>query len=221
MTRLALGVAQPVLLGADDAFHHGVDGFQVAGVGRQRDLDLAARWTCAGCRWRPGGTSRRRSPASSPGRRCLRTRRRSAPCDLPMRLASTLRRPRWAMPMTISCTPAVGRAFQQLVENRHGALAAFEREALLPHEARVEEVLELFGLQERSAECAAFGSRSSGQWLACGSMRCCSQRFSSGMLDVHVLAADACRSRSGAGFRGSRAAWRRLGAFADGWRGCR
>ena len=39
---LALGVAEAVLLGADDAFDHRVDGFQVAGIGRHRNHDLAA-----------------------------------------------------------------------------------------------------------------------------------------------------------------------------------
>ena len=61
-----------------------------------------------------------------------------------------------------------------------GGFAAFQREALLADEAGVQEMLELFGRRSGCAECAGAVSRSSGQLLASGSMRCCSQRFCSG-----------------------------------------
>ena len=84
------------------------------------------------------------------------------------------------MPMTISWTLSSAARSSNLVQDRERGFAAFEREALLADEAGVQEMLELFGLRSGCAGCAARVSRSSGQWLASGSMRCCSQRFCSG-----------------------------------------
>ena len=75
---LAGGVAQAVLLGPHDAFHHRVDRFQVAGIGRDRNRDLASRSHLAHAVARPGDTSRRPSPACWRGRSRLRIRKRSA-----------------------------------------------------------------------------------------------------------------------------------------------
>ena len=47
-----------------------------------------------------------------------------------MTLARTLRRPRWAMPMTISSTPVLAAIFDHRFERRDSALAAVEPEAL-------------------------------------------------------------------------------------------
>ena len=94
------------------------------------------------------------------------------------------------MPMTASSYIVVRGAAQDRFEDGDGGLAAFEREALLADEARVQEMLELLGCRSDRAGRAGALPSSSGQLLASGSMRCCSQRFCSGNLDVHVLAAD-------------------------------
>ena len=73
-----------------------------------------------------------------------------------------------------------GGALQNLFQDGERGFAAFEREALLADEARVQEVLELFARRSGCAGCAgASRGRAASGWLA-GSMRCCSQRFCSG-----------------------------------------
>ncbi len=85
----------------------------------------------------------------------------------------------------------VGGAIQQsLPESRWPSRAPSSAEALLSDEAGVQKMLELFGLDQVAQDAQSRFAVSSGQLLACGSMRCCSQRFCSGILDVHVLAAD-------------------------------
>ena len=73
-----------------------------------------------------------------------------------------------------------GSPGQQLLQDGDGGLRPFQREALLAHEAGVQEMLELLGLQQTFAGSRTRVPRSSGQLLASGSMRCCSQRFCSG-----------------------------------------
>ena len=63
-------------------------------------------------------------------------------------LASTLRRPRWAMPITTSATPEPGGGVEQRVEQDDGRLRALQAEPLLPDVAGVEEALEHLGRVE-------------------------------------------------------------------------
>ena len=49
------------------------------------------------------------------------------------------------MPITISCTPCAAAALHDLVDRRDEALAAFEREALLPDVLRLRDTFEAFG----------------------------------------------------------------------------
>ena len=151
---LALGVAEAVLLRAHDAFDHRIDRFEMARVGRHRDRrSRCPRSTCAR-RSRPGDTSRRPSPACSVGSMSPSNSEKICVNGLPTMFASTLRRPRCAMPMTISCTLLSARAVEQSRPGSRCGLGAFERETLLADEARVQEVLELLGLDQVVAECA-------------------------------------------------------------------
>ena len=105
-------------------------------------------------------------------------------------LASTLSRPRWAMPMTISRTPQSGGLLDDRVEERDERLAPFEREPLLADVARVEELLEQLGVVQPSQDAAASCSRRTAGWFRIGSIRSWSQRRHGEVLDVHVLDAD-------------------------------
>ena len=75
---LALGIAEAILLGADDAFHHRIDRFQMARIGRDGNHDLAARRGPA----HAGGAEVilhvARALRAGRDRSRLRTRRRSA-----------------------------------------------------------------------------------------------------------------------------------------------
>ena len=100
-----------------------------------------------------------------------------------------------------------GGAFQQFVEDGDGGFRAFEREALLADEARVQKMFELLGLRAGlqnaharfAVERPVVGLRLHAMLQPALSARdagcsCTRSRF--------------CRSRSGAAFRGFRAAWR-------------
>ena len=65
-----------------------------------------------------------------------------------MTLASTLKRPRWGMPMTISLHAELAAAFDDLLERGHHRLAAVETEALGAGIFDVEEALEDLGLDQ-------------------------------------------------------------------------
>ena len=67
---------------------------------------------------------------------------------LPTMLASTLSRPRWAMPIATSSRSGLGGGLADLVEDRDGGLAALEAEALLADELGLQEGLERLGLVE-------------------------------------------------------------------------
>ena len=111
---------------------------------------------------------------------------------LPRMLTSTLRRPRWAMPITMSLHAVGAAAADQLVEQRDQAVAAFQREALLADVLGVQVALEAVGLRS---------SRSSMRLLLVGargrtcrrraSRRSCIQWRCVGVGDVHELGADA------------------------------
>ena len=62
-----------------------------------------------------------------------------------MTLASTFRRPRWGMPITISSTAELGRASDDRLERRQRALAAVQAEPLGARELDVQEALEALG----------------------------------------------------------------------------
>ena len=177
---LALGVAQAVLLGPHDAFHHRVHRFQVAGIGRDRDHDLAAAVAACARRWRPGDTSRRPSPACWPGSMSPSNSRE----DLLHVLADDVGQHVEAAAVRHADHHFVdvvgGRALQQSRpewrsrSRRLPARSASGRRSASAGSARTP--------RRRSgcAECAGASRRSSGQLLASGSMRCCSQRFCSG-----------------------------------------
>ncbi len=59
------------------------------------------------------------------------------------------------MPITISCTLLVGGALQNLVQNGERGFAAFQREALLAHEAGVQEMFELFAVDQAAQHAQA------------------------------------------------------------------
>ena len=101
-------------------------------------------------------------------------------------LASTLSRPRCAMPMTTSSRPVLGGRRQDLVEQRDDRLAALEREPLLPDVLGLQERLERLGGVEPAQDRAAaprgtawrsgtstrswIQCRSSGSWMCMYSM---------------------------------------------------
>ena len=60
-------------------------------------------------------------------------------------LASTLSRPRWAMPITTSAVPAFAASSRMASSSDDGRLGALEAEALLAHVAGVQEALEHLG----------------------------------------------------------------------------
>ena len=67
---------------------------------------------------------------------------------LPTMLASTLSRPRWAMPMVTSSRLGLGGRLADLVDERDGRLGALEGEPLLADELGLQEGLEGLGLVE-------------------------------------------------------------------------
>ena len=95
-----------------------------------------------------------------------RTRRRSSRTAGPTVWASTLSRPRCAMPITTSRAPRLGRALDGEVEHRHQHVHALDREPLLPEVGLVEELLQRLDLGEPAG--AARAARSARQRLAVG-----------------------------------------------------
>ena len=93
-------------------------------------------------------------------------------------LASTLRRPRWAMPITTSATPRAGGRVEERVEQDDGRLGPFEAEALLPDVAGVEEALEDLGGVEAAEDVALLVEVERGRLDP--STCCWIQRFCSG-----------------------------------------
>ena len=168
---LALGIAEPVLLGAHDAFHHRIHGFQVARIRRHGDHDLACRSTSCG---------RRRAQVILHVARALRADGSMSPSNSEkiccQRLADDVGQHVQAAAMRHADRRSRGRRCaaarsSNLVQDRDRGLAAFQRESLLADEAGVQEVLELLGLDQpvqnahRGSACrAAIG-------LASGSMR--------------------------------------------------
>ena len=142
---VVVDVVAAILLGLGHAFDDRVDRFEVARVRGERDarsacptrllnLPVAPTWYFTSPE--PCGTFGSSSPSNS---------RKICAYDLPTMLASTLRRPRCDMPITTSSHAVVGRGVEQEVEHRDQRLRAFEAEALLPEELRVQEALERLG----------------------------------------------------------------------------
>ena len=94
-------------------------------------------------------------------------------------LASTLSRPRWAMPMTDLGQARAGRGVEDGVEQHDGRLRALEAEALLPDVAGVQEALEHLGGVEPVEDVALLLERCSVRRLT-PSTCCWIQRFCSG-----------------------------------------
>ena len=107
----------------------GVDELQVAGVEAERQMDLLPRGG------RPvAAVAQVVLDVAAPeveirGRR-PRTRGRCPAGCLPMMLARTFSRPRWAMANTISTMPWLARLLDGQVKQRNQAFRPFEREAL-------------------------------------------------------------------------------------------
>src|ERR1019366_2876122 len=181
-------IAQPILLGAHDAFHHRVDGFQVARVGRNGNHDLLAARGLA----HAGGAQVILDVAGA---------LRAARVDIALELAEDLLHVLADGVGEDVEAPAVGHADHQLVDvAKRGALqdffqdgergfAAFQREAFLAHEARVQKVFELFACHHGAHDAHA---RRAVQWPVVG------LRLHAALqpalllrhLYVHVLAAD-------------------------------
>ncbi len=75
-----------------------------------------------------------------------------------MTLLRTLRRPRWAMPITISFTPSWTAALDDLLQRRNHGFAAIEAEALGARVLHVGELLEVLRL-DQLVEDRALASR--------------------------------------------------------------
>ena len=119
--------------------------------------------------------------------------------------------------MTTSWTSLAAARSQDLFEDRDGGLAAFEREALLADEAGVQEVLELFGVDQMCWRMRRRVSRSSGHWLASRLHALLQPALLLGHLDVHVLAADFAAVGLAQGFQNLAQGGDGLGAaLADG-----
>ena len=99
-------------------------------------------------------------------------------------LAKTLRRPRWAMPMTTSATPEPAAASSDRVEQDDGRLRTFQAEPLLPDVAGVEKALEDLGSVE-PAEDVPLLLQVEGRGLALDVLL--DPALLLGVLDVHVL----------------------------------
>ena len=108
-------------------------------------------------------------------------------------LASTLSRPRWAMPMTTSSRPSLGGVVDHRVEQRDERLAALQREALLADVLGLQERLERLGRVEPAQDAqlllALRAWRAAARSAPGSSLRCF------GVLDVHVLDADGAAVR--------------------------
>ncbi len=74
-------------------------------------------------------------------------------------LASTLSRPRCAIPRTTSSMPALGRLVEDGVEERDRRLGTFEAEALLADVAGVQEALEGLGCVQPLQDVALLSRR--------------------------------------------------------------
>ena len=85
---------------------------------------------------------------------------------LPTMLASTLSRPRWAMPMTTSSSPCVGRVAEHLVEQRDQRLAALQREPALADVLGLQERLERLGRVEPAEDVLLLARRTASRTCA-------------------------------------------------------
>jgi hypothetical protein len=140
----ALRVAQAILLGPDDAFHHRVHGFQMTGIGRHRHRDLAPAGHLphiagaqvilhiAGSFGDLGmniafefGKNLRHAFADHVGQHRQTTAMRHADQDF--------------------VHPARGCQLQELFDHGDHGLAAFDRKTLMALEAVVQEAFEAFG----------------------------------------------------------------------------
>ena len=102
-------------------------------------------------------------------------------------LASTLSRPRWAMPMQTSCEVGLGRGLADLVDQRDRGLAALEAEPLLADELGLQEGLERLGLVELEQDAQLLLAR---RLLVRLLDALLDPAALLGVLDVHVLDAD-------------------------------
>ena len=148
---------------------HRVDDFQVRRIERQRQVHRAARGGDVGGEAHvvlhvAGVRGRRRTCSNLPSNSSNSWRG-----GLPSVLISTLRRPRWAMPMTTSLARLFAGAADSVVHQRDQRVAAFQREALLADVLGVQVALQAFGGGEALEDALlVFG----------GASRTCRRRFS-------------------------------------------
>ena len=101
-----------VLLGAGDALEHRVDGLEVGRVRRDRDLDRGPRSPATNSPSAPRWYFTSPEPWTVRGSMLPSNSRKIWEYFLPTMLASTLSRPRWAIPMVTSSRPASAAASQ-------------------------------------------------------------------------------------------------------------
>ena len=134
-------------LGRDDAFHHRIDGFQVTGVGRERDDDVAARGRAVNA----GSAEVVLDVARALDAGGIDVAFKLGE-DLGQRLAEHIGEHGDAAAVGHThhqfVNVAVGGAVEQFAEDGHQGLSAFEREALVADEAGVQEMLERLGFEQ-------------------------------------------------------------------------
>ncbi len=181
-------IAQPILLGTDDAFDHRIHRLQVARIGRDGDHNLAAA----------------RSPADAGGAQVIldvARALRAAGIDIAFEFAEDLldvlahRVGEDVQPPAVSHADhqfvdvAAGGALQNLFQDGERGFAAFEREALLAHEARVQEMFELFA-RHHAAQSAHAGLAIERPVVGLRLHALLQPALLLRHLNVHVLAAD-------------------------------
>ena len=132
---LTFFVADAILLGADQTFDDGIDGFEMAGVERDRDKDFFAErgaMNAAGAEVILDVAGALHAIGIGLAFELGEDLRH---VDLPTMLASTFKRPRCAMPMTASCTFSLAPRSSSSSSSDDGAFETFESEALLADEA--------------------------------------------------------------------------------------
>src|ERR1035437_7193172 len=184
----ARGIAEAILLGADDAFDHRVDGFQVARVGRDGDHNLAA----------VGGLAHARgAQVILDVARALRAARVDIAFEfaedlfevLADRVGEDVEAPAVGHADHQLVDVAKGRALQRFFQDGERGFAAFQRESLLADEARVQEVFELFARHHRAHDAHARGAVER-PVVGLGLHALLQPALLLRHLDIHVLAAD-------------------------------
>ncbi len=184
---LAFRIAEAILLGPDDAFRHGIDGFQVTGVERHRHNNLAS----AGRLAHAAGAKMIFHVARA--LRAVRIDTFKFGQNLHQRLVDNVRQ--HVEPAAVRHADhrfvhvGIGGEIQNLVQNHHGRFRAFERKALVTDKTRVQEMFELLGL-DHALERALARVRMERPAIAGELHTQLQPALLFRNLDVHVLASD-------------------------------